>query len=547
MPEREEHVLDSLLADADGLLAELEGARLPGAAPAALAAGRDLREAELRLLDELQSPTKDSHVEIVVAEDGMRVRMHLDPPTGERSPIDVDAVLQQLTERGVTTGVDGKVIRDAVLKCNTERVPVHDVVAARGVKPVDEVSASIAIVEEVREPRREEPEDGPVDFKELSPFVTVKEGTILARVSPKRPGVMGSTVRGTAVAYGKATVASPKPGRNTRWEGGAVVAACQGVVRIAEGSFWVEEVLEVPGNVDFSVGNIDFPGDVIIRGEILDGFRIRAGRSLYCQKSIDASEITTGGDLVTAQGIIGRRQAVIRSGGGIKARFIENCVVEAAGSIRVQTSVMNSSLHTLGSLELGDRGILVGSVVEAQDGVNTAQIGSSRSPRTEIRCGIDYTVDRRLARLRDQNIALAGRLRQIEEKQKRDPGSAASLTPLAERIRATIHRLNDAARDIIPRLDRNEDARVSIRGTVFPSSLIEIRRVSFVVSKAMSFVTFRLDRKDSRIVAGRYEQRAPASRARSGSSAQDGDRHAAAVIPTRDVGPSRRRAGPRPG
>jgi uncharacterized protein (DUF342 family) len=512
VPEREEHALDSLLADADGLLAELEGARTPEVVPSALTAGRDLREADLRLLDELQGPSADGHVEIVVAEDGMRALVHLDPPTGGRSPIEVDAVLQQLAEWGVTTGIDGKAIRDAVLKCNTERVPVHDVVAARGVKPVDEVGASIAIVEEIREQRRAVPEDGPVDFRELSAFVTVKPGTILARVTPKREGVMGSTVRGAAVAFGRATVPSPKPGRNTRWEGGTVVAACHGVVRIAEDSFWVEEVLEVPGNVDFSVGNIDFPGDVIIRGEILDGFRIRAGRSLYCHKSIDASEITTGGDLVTAQGIIGRRQAVIRSGGGITARFIENCVVEAEGPIRVQTSVMNSSLHTLGSLELGDRGILVGSIVEAQDGVFAAQIGSTRSPRSEIRCGIDYTVDRRLARLRDQNIALAGRLRQVEEKQKRDPGSAPSLAPLADRIRATIHRLNDAAREIIPNLDRNEDARVSVRGTVFPGTLIEICRVSFVVSRSMTFVTFRLDRKDGRIVAERYEQRAPGRR-----------------------------------
>ncbi len=59
MPEREEHALDSLLADADGLLVEFEGARLSGAVPPAFAAGRDLREADLRLLDELQSSTTD--------------------------------------------------------------------------------------------------------------------------------------------------------------------------------------------------------------------------------------------------------------------------------------------------------------------------------------------------------------------------------------------------------------------------------------------------------------------------------------------------------
>jgi uncharacterized protein (DUF342 family) len=237
---------------------------------------------------------------------------------------------------------------------------------------------------------------------------------------------------------------------------------------------------------------------------------VRAGRSLYCSKSIDASEVTTGGNLVTAQGIIGRRQAVIRSGGAIGARFIENCVVEAAGPIRVQTGVMNSSLHTLGFLEMGERGVIVGSIVEAREGVVAAQIGSSRSPRTEIRCGTDYTVDRQLVVLRDRTIALAGKLRQVEERRRREGANTASLDALAERIRAGIHRLNEAARDIVPGLDRNEDARVSVRGSVHPGTVIEICRVSLVVSRLMTFVTFRLDRREGRVVSGRYDHRGTA-------------------------------------
>ncbi len=514
MAGHEDRALEALLEDAAGLLAELGG---PG--DATLAAGpptaKDLRDAELSAVDAMQDLTGDGCVEVTIAADGMSARAHLDPPTGVRSAVDEDSVLAQLRERGVTTGIDRRSVRDAVRRCTVERTVVRDALVARGVRPVDEVPPGLAIESGLLErPAPDATGDASsVDFRALTTLVTVRAGTVLAHATPGRHGVMGATVSGEAVPYGRLPDVSPRPGSNTRREGDTVVAASDGLFRTDAGFFWIDEVLVVPGDVDFSVGNIDFPGDVVIHGVIRDGFRVRAGRSLHCSKSIDASEVSTGGDLVTAQGIIGRRQAVIRSGGGITARFIENCVVEAAGSIRVQTGIMNSSLHTLGRLEMGDRGVIVGSIVHARDGVMTAQIGSSRSPRAEIRCGIDYTVDRKLAAIRDRTIALAARLRGLEERRRREPAAAASLGGLAERIRTVIRRMNESASAIAPGLDRNEEARVSVRGSVYPGTVIEICRVSLVIPRPMSFVTFRLDRKAGRIVALRYEPRQPPSSA----------------------------------
>lgn len=330
---------------------------------------------------------------------------------------------------------------------------------------------------------------------------------------------MGTTVRGDSVPYGRLPDVSPRPGHNTRREGDTVVAACDGLFKADAGFFWVDEVLVVPGDVDYSVGNIDFSGDVVIHGVIRDGFRVRAGRTLHCSKSIDASEVVTGGDLVTAQGIIGRRKAVIRSGGRMIARFIENCVVEAVGSIRVQAGIVNSSLHTLGCLEMGDRGVIVGSIVEAGDGVVAAQIGSARSPRAEIRCGTDYLVERKLTTLRERTIALTARLRQLEERRRREP-AAAILGGLIEPIRQLIARLNAAARSISPGLDCNENARISVRGTVHPGTRIEICRVSYVVPRILSSVTFRLDRKKGVIVTARYEAKSSLAPARRSSTAR---------------------------
>ena len=90
-------------------------------------------------------------------------------------------------------------------------------------------------------------------------------------------------------------------------------------------------------------------------------------------------------------------------------------------------------------------------------GVEAAQIGTERGPRTEIHCGIDFKVEQKLIWIRDRNIALAFKLREIENRMKANPSTQNVLSPLRGRIKAAIHQLNENARALVTNLDRNED------------------------------------------------------------------------------------------
>jgi hypothetical protein len=172
---------------------------------------------------------------------------------------------------------------------------------------------------------------------------------------------------------------------------------------------------------------------------------------------------------------------------------------------------MNSSIHTLDRVEMGERGIIVGGLVYAQNGVSTAQVGTDRSPRTEIHCGIDYTVEQKLVWIRDKTIALATKLKEVEAKVKSSPEAATRLAELHGKIAKAIHQMNAAARGLAQKLDKNERAEVSVRETVFPGTYIEICHVSHIVAKPLRNVTFRLDKAKGKIVVGRWEKRpAPA-------------------------------------
>ena len=53
-------------------------------------------------------------------------------------------------------------------------------------------------------------------------------------------------------------------------------ADCEGVASFEENEIKVAKTLVIDGNVDFSVGNIIFPGDVIVYGSIINGFKVSA-------------------------------------------------------------------------------------------------------------------------------------------------------------------------------------------------------------------------------------------------------------------------------
>ena len=458
-------------------------------------------------MDSYGELSADGMVTLSISRDEMLAHATFHPPTGNGQPLTLDTVREAIESRRIVYGVDWEAVKGCILSCNEERAEVAEAVVARGKKPLAERPPVLVLAEKlVRRDRNDGPEGPRVDFKELSLFTLVKKDEVLATFVPKQNGSMGTSVLGNAVAFGKERSPFPRPGRNTARKDETIVAACDGRFQSNADAFWVDEVLDILGDIDLRVGNIDFPGDVVIRGEIRDGFVVKAGKSILCSGCIGAARVECGGDLVTKQGIVGKEKAVILVGGAAEAKFLEGCALDAVGSIYVRTSVLNSTVHTRDRLEMGERGIIIGGIVKAQNGVSAEQIGTERGPRTEIHSGIDFKVEQKLVWIRDRNIALAFKLREVEAKMKTSARVREVLAPLHARIKAAIHQLNESARSLVTSLDRNEHAEVSVRGFVYPGTYLEICHISHFITKPKRFVTFRLDKENGKIEEVKWEK-----------------------------------------
>ena len=505
MKGKEDYFLEDLLSDTERELKELEeSGGLFDSENEQLDknAARRIREQFRAADDEGVDFPVDGYMDLTVSEDEMEAFADFYPPSEGMKPLSPDDVAEILNQRNIVYGINWEEIQNAVFTCNTEHRSVEDVLIAEGKPPTREIPPHFEVEESLlREEEIPDAEARRIDYRKISPFVLVKEGDLLARMLPGQKGEPGSTVFEKSIPYGTDKTPQLQPGQNTMRDGDAIIAARDGRFELKGDEFFVNEVLQIKSDVDYSTGNINFPGDVILQGQIKDGFTIEAGGTIYCTQTMDASEVIGKKDLIVKQGIIGRKKGSIKVDGKIRAKFIENCYVEAGDTICLDVGIINSAVYTSNRLELEKKGIIIGGTIYAQNGITATQIGTETGPKTEIYCGIDYIVSNKLEWIRDNTIKLAFKLQQIEERLKTDPPQREQLLALREKIKTSIHSLNESAQSIIYKLDKNEDAEIVVRGKIFPGVYLEICHVSYIVGREMSRSRFKLNKEKGLIIS----------------------------------------------
>ncbi len=447
---------------------------------------------------EPEPPAQPGFVSLELSDDEMLVTGHFYPPEPRNGdPVNVDQVADQLEELGVTFGVEWENIRDAIWRCNTEGREILGVPVARGREPEDTVEAHIGLRKElIRQAKRNRTpreRDGQIDYRSVTPFLILNKGTVLARDIPRREGIPGSTVLGEERACSTRTPPVMKPGENISRRGRYYVAAVDGRFVWDKEQFDVHEVLEITGEVDYSTGHIDFPGDVILHKGVKDRFIVRAGGSIFCKETLDATSVECAGDLIANRGIIGRDEATIHVGGKVETRYIENCQLTANGSVHALVGIIHSTIRTTGKVETGRDGKIVGGNMVALEGVSAHETGSEMGTYTEIVCGIDFHTADRLEWMNDKSTDIAFKLEQLRSgrmKTSSDDEYAATEQKLSE----LLERLQESAQELLAGLDRNEEATITVTGTMHPGTFLEICHVGRKVTEPQTRVCVSLNK-----------------------------------------------------
>lgn len=292
-------------------------------------------------------------------------------------------VIDFLKSKEITYGICEDSIRDF---CESKKYFL-ELPCARGLDPVDEEDANMEYLFKTDGsglPVKRE--DGTVDYHDLGLVQNVRKGDVLCRIVPPPQGKDGIDIFNKPIQHKKSRFPTFPSGKNTliSKDGLELYAAIDGCIEYKNLILNVNEVFIVHGNVDSSSGNIDFLGSVIVQGDVMEGFMVKAGGDITVRGMVEGATLDAGGSITISNGMNGMHGGKLTAGGNITAKYFQNSVLSCGGDVCADV-IMNSNVTAGHSVILRGRSArLMGGRCCAGQQIYANDIGTDNYVKTDV-------------------------------------------------------------------------------------------------------------------------------------------------------------------
>ncbi|MGI6627378.1 MAG: DUF342 domain-containing protein [Bacillota bacterium] len=328
-------------------------------------------------------------------------------------------IRQALETHGVVFGISNAAIRTCLLgKRDTPYqvawgLPPHDAPPGRGAlaprivfnfgqsqgKPPD----SLTVTTHFRD-----------EWRKILARGAVRAGAILAFVRNLDKCSLGLTVTGEKLPFfANKPILRCGPNTTPSRDGKYIIASKSGIPYVDRQKPGVLGRLEVIGSIGPETGDISFPGDLTVKGDVFQGFRISSWGSLTITGNLSGS--ASCAQSITVEGGINAPGEIVESGSNVTGKFCENSVIRAYGDVVISESIMHSIVETEQELKLSkNKGRIVGGLIRAGIGVSAYCAGSAMGVPTVIEVGASPKIRRECERLRREITALKSEIERIK-------------------------------------------------------------------------------------------------------------------------------------
>lgn len=330
----------------------------------------------------------DASVMLRLSGNAVRAWLFLLPPRNGGSEVTEQMINEELEKQGVCFGVDVHMIRKIV----KNRLYFRLFEIAKGVDPVDGIHGKIVyIAPRTSDIDIREDENGNVDYRELNIIKSVRKDDVIAEIIPPQQGTDGKSVTNLVVKGKEGRYPKIPMGKNTilNEDRSKLMSMIDGEVTYINGKYQVQRLLTITGNVDNSVGNIRFPGDLLVMGDVLEGFTVEVEGNLHIRGTVEAAKIICGGNITLDRGVVGAGRARITAGGYLKCIFLENCTAYAKTHIYAE-QITGSEVSCDNSIHvIANKGNIMGGSIVAGRCIEVKVIGNrnNQSLTTEVTLG----------------------------------------------------------------------------------------------------------------------------------------------------------------
>lgn len=396
-------------------------------------------------------------------------------------------IRQFLSKNGIVHGIKMDALEEVCTMSANESI-----IVAEGDTVVETVQPVIDYFFPMdEEPAFSERTDGSVDFKEARNFNNFEEGAILAIKTPGTEGTPGKDVFGKTIKSEKLKDKRIQVGKfvGLSEDGLQAVAKAGGHVCRTDGKITILTSIRIPGDIDYSIGNIYFMGDVEVAGTILADFKVEVGGNLKVRDNIENADLKVGKDLTVGGNVFGHGECQIIVGGNASFRELDSAKLDVTGNLQVKSAIRQSNVTCGGNIEvISSNGVIVGGEVRALKTITTPNLGNTMGTLTKISVGTNPFYHRELDELDKRNSALKIKYSQIKthlDTMKRKTARtelSPSLKEVFGKLKGAESALNSELSEILKRseelrekLVELSDASVKVKEKLYTGVVFSIR------------------------------------------------------------------------
>ena len=455
----------------------------------------------------------DKKYKVEVSEDLMKATITFYPGEGEYE-VSVEELERDLRSRNVFFGIRMDLLKEIAKKRDYNK----PYLIAEGIAPVDPVPGYVEYKFKTLQDFVPEIDDqGNVNYKKLSVVSTVQEGSILAELVQTIDGIAGKNLSGGTIPEKKGKPVRIKFGKNTRLseDRNTLYAERNGLVKVLDGKIFVNDVYEVPNNVGPSTGDINFTGSVIVHGNVINSFTVKATGDIEIMGVVEGASVISGGNITLHSGIQGMGKGYVECAGDLQTKFIEQANVVCGGNLHSE-AILHSTVTCKGEIKVeGKKGMISGGSVRATTAVYSKTIGSHMGTATEIEVGVDPLIFEEYNELRkslpkmieeadklEKVIALLNKRKEVsgdleEDKVEMYKSAVRNKVFLTNKISNSQKRIEELQIEV----EQRHTGVVKVLGVIYPGVRVGIGNVYYHVKDQLQYVQLYKDGADVRLTS----------------------------------------------
>jgi uncharacterized protein (DUF342 family) len=426
----------------------------------------------------------DGSVEIEIARDAMSAEL-IAYPAGERGEMPTEEFIVNLIDRKkITFGIDEEGLKYFIkeLSCITSRASF---IVAEGLKPIKGNDGRIEFCFNTdSSPTPSINQDGSVDYKNINIVTAVGTGATLAKLHPPQSGMPGMDIFGRPLPALKGNPVMLPVGSNTaipKDDQTTLISVIDGIPNYDGSAVNVSEGYAIPGDVDYSTGNIHYDNTVTVKGDVKSGFDVTCGGDLQVNGLIEDCKITTNGNVLCKYGFVGTGKGIIEAKGDVNLLYIKNQTIISEGSVNIAKESINSNIIAHKSINVyGQRLSVAGGKLISMGAIVVKAVGNISGIQTTLQIDPDPLLTKELENTQASYEQHSENINKIAQTLKNIPPDKRNDKELVFKLKSTIDKLKQQQLDlenkmriITALIDKYENTFIRVDRMAYPGTTFQ--------------------------------------------------------------------------